>query len=59
MRDYYLAVGEDPFSVLPFTFLVKNGLEDEEFKRFQDYFNDFNNQIKLTQTQRDEALKQR
>jgi len=41
MRDYYGAVGENPFDVLPITFLVKHGLQDEEFQRFQEYFDVF------------------
>ncbi len=34
MRQYYENLGEDPFNVLPLTFLVKSGLNDPEFMRF-------------------------
>lgn len=34
MREYYNAVGIDPFSILPMTFLVKS-THDEEFKKFE------------------------
>lgn len=37
MREYYQMMDEDPFQVLPYTFLVKNN-QDEEFKRFLEYF---------------------
>ena len=40
MRDYYINIGKDPFEVLPFTYLVKNGLGDNEFKKFCNYFNE-------------------
>jgi hypothetical protein len=40
MRDYYKSQNENPFEVLPLTFLVNNGLEDPDFKRFVEYFND-------------------
>ena len=40
MRDYYINIGKDPFEVLPFTYLVKNGVLDEEFRKFTDYFHD-------------------
>ena len=34
MREYYMAIGEDPFKVLPVTYLVK-GTGDSEFKAFE------------------------
>jgi len=34
MREYYTLCNEDPFSVLPLTFLVKTGVNDQEFLRF-------------------------
>ena len=34
MRDYYNAIGVDPFSILPETFLVKN-TGDSEFSKFE------------------------
>ena len=38
MREYYRAIGVDPFSVLPETFLVKNP-NDEEFRKFEAIYN--------------------
>ena len=38
MREYYKLVGIDPFEVLPLTFLVKNGITDSEFVRFEEYY---------------------
>lgn len=40
MRNYYESMGEDPFKVLPLTFLVKSGNNDPEFAKFQKYFNE-------------------
>jgi hypothetical protein len=34
MREYYTAIGEDPFNVLPQTFLIKSP-NDSEFKTFE------------------------
>jgi len=38
MRNYYEAIGKEPFDALPVTFHVKNGLEDPEFHKFKDYY---------------------
>jgi hypothetical protein len=38
MKRYYEALNEDPFTVLPVTFHVKDGLLDREFVRFKDYY---------------------
>lgn len=38
MKNFYDAVGQDPFDALPVTFHVKNGLEDPEFTRFKSYY---------------------
>ena len=38
MRFYYEALGLDPFHALPMTFHVKSGLEDPEFQRFKQQF---------------------
>ena len=34
MREYYQAIGIEPFSILPVTYLV-NSINDEEFRRFE------------------------
>jgi hypothetical protein len=46
MREYYKSIGEDPFEILPLTFLVKQGLIDPEFKRFEQYFAEFGVKMK-------------
>ena len=56
MRDYYKSLDEDPFNVLPVTFLVKHGLNDSEFKRFVDYFNDLACKSKFIESRRSEAI---
>jgi hypothetical protein len=38
MRFYYEALGLDPFHALPMTFHVKSGLDDPEFQRFKQQF---------------------
>lgn len=38
MTQYYKAIGEDPFQVLPLTFHIENGLTDPEFQQFKFLF---------------------
>lgn len=38
MRDMYKAEGKDPFTVLPLTYVVNDGLNDIEFDRFEEKF---------------------
>ena len=38
MKNYYEAIGEDPFDALPVTFHVKEGLDDPNFQAFQQYY---------------------
>ena len=38
MKNYYEALGEDPFYNLPITYHVKSGLEDPEFTKFSAFF---------------------
>jgi hypothetical protein len=39
MREYYRKIGQDPFDVLPLTFLIKSGdVTGSEFRRFEDNF---------------------
>ena len=44
MKHYYEAIGEDPFNALPVTFHIKEGLEDPEWIKFQQYYEENNNQ---------------
>lgn len=44
MREYYEIIDQDPFNVLPVTFLVKN-VQDDEFRKFEIYYNNFEKQI--------------
>lgn len=34
MKNYYEAIGEDPFNALPVTFHIKEGLNDPNFHAF-------------------------
>jgi len=39
MRSYYKSIGDDVTNYLPLTFHIKKGLEDEEFQRFVECYN--------------------
>ena len=38
MKNYYEAVGEDPFDSLPVTFHIKEGLDDPNYQAFTKYY---------------------
>ena len=38
MRDLYKERGQDVFSVMPITFVIKDGLNDHEFDKFESVF---------------------
>ena len=38
LKAYYESIGEDPFITLPLTFLVKDGINDQSFISFREYF---------------------
>ena len=38
MKNYYEAVGEDPFDGLPVTFHIKEGLDDPNYQAFTKYY---------------------
>lgn len=40
MKNYYEAIGEDPFAALPVTFHIKEGLDDPNFIAFKQYYED-------------------
>ena len=44
MRDYYKGIGQNPFSVLPVTYLISN-TNDAEFKQFEQHYNATRNRI--------------
>ena len=54
MREYYYLQGKDPFDVLPLTFLIKTGkgTGDQDFQRFQLYYQDLEHQIKSNNKKR-------
>jgi hypothetical protein len=57
MREYYNALGIDPFSILPETFLVKN-TGDAEFRKFEEHYNRIKQKIKdMTTLQQTEVRK--
>ena len=39
MRRYYESLGQDPFKVLPLTFHTQHGVNDPEYRKFENYFN--------------------
>ena len=38
MSGYYKMIGENVFDYLPLTFHISNGLEDDQFEKFCEYF---------------------
>lgn len=38
MSDYYSKRGDDVFNYLPLTFHISNGLEDEKYLKFLNYY---------------------
>lgn len=38
LKNYYEAMDQEIFDVVPLTFHVKNGLEDPEFAKFKQYY---------------------
>lgn len=38
MSDYYSKKGDDVFNYLPLTFHISNGLEDEKYLKFLNYY---------------------
>ena len=38
LRQYYLSQKMDPFELIPVTFHIKEGVADQEFGRFKDYY---------------------
>jgi hypothetical protein len=39
LKAYYDALGDDVFTVMPITFHIKDGIQDKEFIRFMDFYN--------------------
>ena len=40
LRQYYLSQKMDPFDFIPLTFHIRTGLDDPEFARFKEYYNE-------------------
>ena len=60
MRDYYRKLGQDPFDVLPLTYLIKAGeTSGAEFRRFAENFAEIAQISKQREAQRADALQQR
>ena len=58
MRKYYESLGQDPFKVLPITFHTQHGINDAEFRTFQNYYNALEKRIQNSQQQIKRAIKQ-
>ena len=56
MREYYLAMGIDPFTVLPLTFHVKNQ-SDSEFQKFENEYKKLEQTSKIKHRELDKALR--
>ena len=57
MREYYRKIGQDPFDVLPLTFLIKSGdVTGSEFRRFEDNFAEIAQVTKQREALKQEAL---
>ena len=50
LKYYYDSLKEDPFAILPITFHLK-GLDDPEYKNFQESYADFSAQISCAKTE--------
>lgn len=55
MKNYYEALDQDVFANLPLTFHIKNGLDDAEFDKFHEYYDQCEEDVKNKKA----ALKQR
>ena len=58
MRKYYESLGQDPFKVLPLTFHTQHGVNDAEFRKFQNYYNALELKIKSQQIACKRAIKE-
>ena len=47
IKDYYLSINQDPFDVLPLTYVISDGLNDPEFELFNDKYNQIKDQAVL------------
>ena len=59
MKNYYEAIDEDVFAHLPLTFHIKTGLEDNEFKRFEQYYFKCEEDIKNKKTSKKNTNQQK
>ena len=51
MKSYFPTINEDVFRYLPLTFHIKNGLEDEEYKRFLECYKQREKEIQEQETE--------
>ena len=38
LKEYYEAIGQDPYLALPITFHIKDGVDDTSFTAFREYY---------------------
>lgn len=57
MKNYYEAIDEDVFDNLPLTFHVKTGFDDPEYKRFEQHYRKFDEEIKNKKNKRKDPPK--
>jgi len=46
MRNFYEAIGQNPFNHLPVTFHIKNGMADPEFTKFKAHYAEVEDEVK-------------
>lgn len=56
MKRYYQANERDPFQVLPLTYHIKNGAEDQEYGKFVRYYQELENLKSLAVKEEEELL---
>ena len=58
MRKYYESLDEDPFKVLPLTFHTMKGLQDPDYHKFVQAYNDLEFKNKISEENTKKAVKQ-
>jgi hypothetical protein len=58
MMNFYKRLGRNPFDYLPITFHVESGLNDAEFRNFQNYYTHTELMIRNRKEQLNQAIKE-
>lgn len=57
MKNYYEAIDQDVFDNLPLTFHIKTGFDDPEFKRFEQFYKNIDEEIKNKKMKKREQVR--